>query len=176
MRSVVIKSSALLVLLSAAGVNLVIAAKTHHDESGDDNHPDAHDDSSTDELTYPYFNVHYHFNKHDWNKVLEDQNRLIALRRRVAQLRHQINSDARRTNDFLHKQDGMLTDARASLFQRALYNATQPSYARGYKKPPPGIHDRIHYMHDDFYEPIPAADFIDVNEPYYFQMLANQMM
>ncbi|EDO07536.1 uncharacterized protein BBOV_IV011840 [Babesia bovis T2Bo] len=172
MRGITIGYAAIAALLGTRGLIHVIA----EDERGDDNYPDAPDSASPDELAYPYFNVHYHYNKHDWNKVLEDQNRLIALRRRVRKMRQQLENDSRRTADFLNKQDVILTDARASLFQRALYNATQPSYARGFKKAPATVHDRLHYMHDEFYQPIPASDFINVNEPYYFGMLASQML
>ncbi|CDR94715.1 membrane protein, putative [Babesia bigemina] len=81
-----------------------------------------------------------------------------------------------RTSDFMRRQDGMLIDARASLFQRALYNTTHPRNVKGFTKQPPDLHDRLHSIHDGYYSPIPAADFININEPYYYELLAEQVM
>ncbi|KAK1936433.1 putative membrane protein [Babesia divergens] len=80
----------------------------------------------------------------------------------------------KRTSDFIQHQDGLLTDARATLFERALYQTIKPSDAKKFKKQPADVHDRLHMLHGDFYAPVPNADFVDVNEPYYFQMLAEQ--
>lgn len=144
------------------------------EDRGDINLPNKGKDEETDEIAYPYFNVHYHFNKTDWNRVLDDQQKIIALRRRVAYMKRQLNEDVKRTSDFIQRQDGLLTDARATLFERALYQTTKPSDAKKFKKQPADVHDRLHMLHGDFYAPVPNADFVDVNEPYYFQMLAEQ--
>ncbi|ORM39374.1 uncharacterized protein BXIN_2859 [Babesia sp. Xinjiang] len=173
MPSLGLKATVLFALFNVTA--LTTATGKHHQETDDYNYPNPRENSSTGELTYPYFNVHYHFNKYDWNKALDDQHRIIALRQRLAQIKRRINADHRRTKDFLNKQNAMLTDARANLFQRALYNTTKPRNARGFKKTPPDIHDRIHLLNDEYYEPIPASDFININEPYYFEMLANQL-
>ncbi|KAK1443178.1 hypothetical protein BgAZ_200540 [Babesia gibsoni] len=159
--------SSLLFLICLSLVNADIV------ERGDDNMP-SQNNGETDELTYPYLNVHYHFNKSDWNRILEDQQKLIALRRRVNEVKRRIKDDAKRAENFMRLQDGLLIDARSALFERALFNTTHPHGDKKFKRTPASVHDRLHVANEEFYTPIPTSDFVNINEPYYYHMLADQ--
>ncbi|KAK2197694.1 hypothetical protein BdWA1_000697 [Babesia duncani] len=127
-----------------------------------------YENDEEDVLALPYINVKYQFEPRDWNRILNDQSNIINARRKVALLKRQIAKDKKRTMSMLGLGNNLLIKSKAKLFQKAL------SDVAGFKKNLDELPE-ISHATDAQYD-IDTSDIVDVDQPYYYEILANQYM
>ncbi|UKJ88458.1 hypothetical protein MACJ_000902 [Theileria orientalis] len=101
--------------------------------------------TSREELSYPYLNVYYNFDSIDWNKIREYHTKLLDMRKRLSRLRHNMTLDMDRIERFLNIQKNLAinSDARSKLFQRALSKNVIPSEPDKKKLEPVRLYDQV---------------------------------
>lgn len=134
--------------------------------SGIHNMPMSLETEDRSELAYPYLNVYYNFDPKDWNHIVDDQEKLINLRKRLSLIRRQLSLDTNRIQNFMSKQRNVMINSKANLFRRAIHKNVVPNENKTI--------NNLNVTENGNIEEIEPS-YVKTYGPYYYQLLASQL-